>query len=128
MTPTDVLRIVFERFRAGDRDGAIALFHRDAPCTYSGPGGLHGTYVGHDGIQRFWALQDRLAGGGLVPEFIDLGESGRRAFLLVRIGKPPGPSFLRVVVYEIDDGLITAARVFEDDPVSAQAFFGSTTN
>lgn len=124
MTPTEVLRIVFERFRTGDRDGAVALFHKDATFIYNGPGGLHGTYVGHDAIKRFWASQDRLS-GGFVPEFLDLGESDRHAFLLVRIGEPPGPSFLRVVVYEIDAGLITAARVFDDDPAAARQFFGS---
>ncbi|MDR7485646.1 MAG: nuclear transport factor 2 family protein [Armatimonadota bacterium] len=124
MTPTEVLRIVFERFRTGDRDGAVALFHKDATFTYNGPGVLHGTYVGHDAIQRFWASQDRFS-GGFVPELLDLGESDLHAFLLVRIGEPPGPSFLRVVVYEVHDGLITAARVFEDDPEAAQQFFAS---
>ncbi len=74
MTPTEVLRIVFERFQNGDRDGAVALFHEDAAFIYSGPGSLHGTRVGHDAIQRFWTTQDRLS-GGCAPELIDLGES-----------------------------------------------------
>lgn len=37
MTPTDVLRAVFEHFRAGDRTAAVALFHRDASFTYTVP-------------------------------------------------------------------------------------------
>ncbi len=124
MTPIEVLRAMFERFRAGHRDDAVTHFSDDATFTYNGPGGLHGTYVGHDAIQRFWAAQDRLS-GGFDPQLVDLGESDRNAFLLVRIGEPPGPSFLRVVVYEIDAGRITAARVFEDDPTAAREFFGA---
>jgi hypothetical protein len=72
----------------------------------------------------FWAAQDRLSGGVFLPQLLDLVASDRAVFIRVRITPADGtPAFQRVVVYLIADGAITEARVFEKDPVAAQAFF-----
>lgn len=45
-------------------------------------------------------------------------------FLIIRVTPEGGiGSWRRVVVYEVANGMITAGRVFEDDPVAAEAFF-----
>jgi hypothetical protein len=68
-----------------------------------------------------WAEQDRVAGGEFRPEFVDLVTGGSRGFLLVSI-PPSGRSeeWMRVVVYEIEDGVIAGAT--EDDPVAVGRF------
>jgi ketosteroid isomerase-like protein len=119
----NLIRELFRLFTSGDRQGAVALFAEDAVFRYPGPGPLHGDHRGRSGILDFWAQQDRLS-GGVRPEMLDLVVGDRNAFLLVRIGREDGgPSWLRVVVYEISEGKIVGARVFEDDPSAAQAFF-----
>lgn len=119
----DLIRELFGLFTRGDRQGAVALFAEDAVFRYPGPGPLHGDHRGRDGILAFWAQQDRLS-GGVRPEMLDLVVGDRNAFLLVRIGQERGrPSWLRVVVYEVSNGKIAGARVFEDDPFAAEAFF-----
>lgn len=118
-----LIRELFSRFTRGDRHGAVALFAEDAVFRYPGPGRLHGDHRRKDGILDFWALQDRLS-GGVRPGMLDLVAGDRNVFLLVRMGQEgEGPSWLRVVVYEISNGKIAGARVFEDDPSAAQAFF-----
>lgn len=64
------------------------------------------------------------AGGSLKPELVDLVAGDRNVFLLVRM--PPadnGGGWMRVVVYEIVGEKIAGARVFEDDPTAAAAYF-----
>lgn len=120
----DLFRRLFDAYRQGDRDAAVRFFSADAVFHYSGPGQLHGAYLGHDGILGFWAAQDRLSGGAFLPELLDLVASDAAVFLRVRVTPTDGaPSFQRVVVYVIADGSITEARVFEEDPVAAGAFF-----
>ncbi len=122
----DMFRRLFDAFRQGDRQTAVRFFSPDAEFHYSGPGALHGVHVGHEGILGFWAAQDRLSGGGFLPELLDLVASDRAVFIRVRITPTDGtPAFQRVVVYLVGDGLITEARVFEEDPVAAQAFFSA---
>lgn len=120
----DLIRRLFDVFRRGDREGAAALFAEDAVFSYPGPGPLHGEHRGRDGILRFWAEQDRCSGGAVRPEALDLVAGDRNVYLLVRMGHEDGKrSWLRVVVYEVSDGRIAGARVFEDDPAAAEAFF-----
>lgn len=115
---------LFDAYRQGDREAAARFFSPDAHFHYAGPGQLHGVYVGHDGIRGFWAAQDRLSGGAFLPQLLDLIASDRAVFIRVRITPTDGePPFQRVVVYEIGDGAITEARVFEEDPVAAAAYF-----
>jgi ketosteroid isomerase-like protein len=118
-----LIRELFSLFSRGDREGAVTLFAEDAVFRYVGPGPLHGEHRGRGGILDFWAQQDRLS-GGVRPELLDLVASDRCAFLLVRMGhEGKGPSWLRLVVYEIADGQIAEARVFEEDLFVTQAFF-----
>jgi ketosteroid isomerase-like protein len=124
-TPEDVVRLLFQRFTSGDRQGAVELFHPDAVFACAAPGPLHGEHRGHGGILRFWSEQDRLAGGRVQPQLLDLAASDRNVFLLVRLGGAPRPNWRRVVVYPVADGRITGARVFEDDPEAAAAFFAA---
>ncbi|CAN5840513.1 hypothetical protein BH23CHL8_BH23CHL8_13570 [soil metagenome] len=120
----ELLRRVFDTFRRGDRDAVAAMFAEDAAFSYPGPGALHGEYRGRAEIIRFWAAQDRHSGGEFQPQLLDLVAGGRNVFLMVRIACADGTgAWIRVVVYEIADGLIAAARVFEDDPAAAEAFF-----
>jgi ketosteroid isomerase-like protein len=115
---------LFDAYRQGDREAAVRSFSTDAVFHYAGPGPLHGTYVGHDGILRFWAAQDLLSGGVFLPQLLDLVASDRAVFIRVRIAPTDdAPPFQRVVVYEIADGKISVARVFEEDPDAAAAFF-----
>ena len=120
----EVIAKLFDLFVRGDREGAVGLFAEDAVFWYPGPGPLHGGYRGHDGILRFWSEQDRYSGDRFRPELVDLGAGDRNVFALVRMGPQDGTnSWMRVVVYEVSDGEITGARVFEDDPAAADAFF-----
>lgn len=117
---------MLEVWRSGDRQAAAGFFSEDAVFRYAGPGPLHGDHRGREGIIRFWAEQDRLTGGGFRPEFLDLVASDRRVFLLVRFSNADGSrSFHRVVVYDIEDGVITGALFLEDDPETAVAFFSA---
>jgi len=120
----DLLMRVFDAFSRGDRDGTAAFFAEDAVFRYPGPGPLHGEYRGRGEILRFWAEQDRCSGGEFRPELLDLVAGDRNVYLLVRIAARDGTgAWMRVVVYEIQDELIAGARVFEEDPASAVAFF-----
>ncbi|MBI4261709.1 MAG: nuclear transport factor 2 family protein [Actinobacteria bacterium] len=119
----DVIRRLFDEFRRGDREAAVALFAEDAVFRYPGPGPLHGDHRGRAGILRFWGEQDRLS-GGFRPEMVDLVAGDRNVFLLVRmVSEDDRTPWMRVVVYEVSDGVITGARVFEDDPAAAAALF-----
>jgi ketosteroid isomerase-like protein len=122
--PNEVLlREVFDAFTRGDRQQAVAFFAEDAVFHYPGPGPLHGDHHGRDGILHFWAEQDRCS-AGFRPQMLDLVATDRNIFLLVRIGHERSKtSWLRVVVYEVSDGKIAAARVFEEDSAAAGAFF-----
>ncbi len=73
---------MFNLFRSGDRDGAVALFDEDAVLIYNAP------HVERDATQRFRAASN-LSGDQFQPELLDLGESDRNAFLIVRIADPP---------------------------------------
>lgn len=119
-----LLRQVFETFRRGDREAVSRMFSEDAIFSYPGPGTLHGEYLGRTEIIRFWAAQDRHSGGAFQPRMLDLVAGEQNVFLMVRIGPEDGAgAWNRVVVYGIADGLIATARVFEDDPAAAEAFF-----
>jgi ketosteroid isomerase-like protein len=120
----DLFRRLCDAYRGGDRDAAVRFFAPDAVIHYSGPGRLHGAHVGHEGILGFAAAQDRLLGGKFLPELLDLVASDRAVFIRVRITPADGaPTFQRVVVCVITDGLISEPRVFEVDPLAAGAFF-----
>jgi ketosteroid isomerase-like protein len=124
----EVIAQLFDLFGRGDREGAVGLFAEGAVFWYPGPGPLHGDYRGHDGIRRFWSEQDRYSGDRFRPELVDLGAGDRNVFALVRMGQEDGTSsWMRVVVYEVSDRKITGARVFEDDPSVAEAFFSKET-
>lgn len=57
---------------------------------------------------------------------LDLVAGDRNVYLLVRIAPDDAKrSWMRVVVYEVLNGAIVGARVFEDDPTSADVFFSS---
>jgi len=115
---------LFQVFRSGDRDAASRLFTEDAVFHYDGPGPIHGEWRGRDGIIAFWAAQDRHSGGELRPELVDLVAGDRTVFLLVRFPRADGSgTWMRIAVYEVSDGAITGARVFESDPEAAVAFF-----
>ena len=120
----DLIRRLFDAFRRGDREEAVALFAEDAVFRYPGHGPLHGDHRGRAGIVRYWAEQDRLSGGEFRPEPLDLVAGDRYVYLLVRIAPGDGTRpWLRIVVYEVSNGLIAGARVFEEDPAAAHAFF-----
>lgn len=100
------------------------FFAEDAVFRYAGPGTLHGDHRGRAAIVRFWAEQDRACGGVFMPELVDLVAGDRNVFLMVRIpSADEGPPWFRVVVYEIGEGEIVGARVFEGDLGAAEAFF-----
>jgi uncharacterized protein len=114
----------FDIFRGGRRDEAVAFFTEDAVFRYPGPGPLHGDWRGRDGVLRFWAEQDRCSGGEFRPEMVDLVAGDRNVYLLVRIASEEGSgSWMRVVVYEMSNGRISGARVFEADPNAETVFF-----
>lgn len=117
----ELIRRLFETYRSGDRSATAGFFAEDAVFRYAGIGGLHG---GREAIMRFWAEQDRLSGTVFMPVLVDLVAGDRNVFLLVQIVPADGgPSWQRVVVYEIADGAIAGASVFEADPLAAEAFF-----
>lgn len=119
-----LLRQVFDTFRSGDRQATAGMFTEDAVFRYAGPGPLHGEWRGRDAVMGFWAEQDRHSGDDFQPEMLDLVAGDRNVFLLVRISHAESSeAFTRVVVYEIADGMISGARVFEEDPSAAEAFF-----
>lgn len=119
-----VMREVFARYFRGDREGAAALFAPDALFQYPAPGPLHGDYHGRDGVRAFWAAQDRFAGQVFRPRLLDLAATQETVFLLVEAGDQEH-CWQRVVVYEVADGAVRVATVFEGDPVQAQAYFTS---
>lgn len=120
----ELIRRLFETYRSGDREATARFFAEDAVFRYAGPGPLHGDHLGRAAIVRFWAEQDRACGGVFMPELVDLVAGDRNAFLMVRIPSADGgPPWFRVVVYEIGEGEIVGARVFEGDLGAAEAFF-----
>jgi ketosteroid isomerase-like protein len=119
-----LVRQLFDLFRKGDRERAVTLFSKDAVFSYPAQGPLHGEWKGHEGILNFWAEQDRCAGGTFKPELLDLAAGDRAVFLLVRIAQDDTLRWTRVVVYDILNGEIANARVYEGDPVAAETFFG----
>jgi ketosteroid isomerase-like protein len=123
--PNETLfRQLLEAWGRGDREATAGFFSEDVVFSYPGPGPLHGDYRGRDELLRFWADQDRYSGGWFKPEFLDLVAGDRYIYLLVRLGAADeGRSWIRVVVYEVADGSIVAARVLEDDPVTSEGFF-----
>jgi ketosteroid isomerase-like protein len=118
------MREVFARYFRGDRDGAAALFAADAIFRYPAPGPLHGDYRGRGGVRKFWAAQDRFGGRVFAPRLVDLAAARERVFLLVEAGDERH-HWQRVVVYEVADGAVRMATVFEADPVQARAYFTS---
>jgi uncharacterized protein len=118
-----LIRQLFDQFRRGDREQAVTLFSGDAVFSYPGPGPLNGDWRGREGIISFWSEQDRCSGGEFRPELIDLVAGDRNVFLLVRISQSQSGPWTRVVVYEVLNGQIVNARVYEDDPFVAEAFF-----
>lgn len=118
----ELVRELFARYARGDRHGAAAMFAPDAVFSYRARGPLQGEYRGRDAIRSFWSEQDARAGGVFMPTLLDLAETDRRVFLLVQYGAGAHP-WRRVVVYEIEAGLITAAQVFEGDPRGAAEHF-----
>lgn len=120
----ELIRELFATYGRRDLEAASRMFHEDAVFRYPGAGPLHGEHHGREAIVRFWTEQERLAGGTFQPELVDLVAGERNVFLLVRV--PPAGvrgGWTRVVVYEISGGKIAAARVFEDDPSAAAAYF-----
>lgn len=119
-----LFRRMVEVWGTGDREGAAGFFAEDVVFHYPGPGPLHGDHRGRDGIIRFWAEQDRLTRGGFRPDFLGLAADDNRVYLLVRFEAADASiSFHRAAVYDVKDGVFTAARFFEDDPAAAVAFF-----
>jgi ketosteroid isomerase-like protein len=119
-----LLRKLFDTFRRGDREKSVTLFTDDAVFAYPGLGALHGEWRGRAGILNLWAEQDRCSGNRFRPEPPDLVAGDRHVFLMVGISPEDGSRlWRRVVAYEVSDGMITGARVFEDDPAAAEAFF-----
>ncbi len=116
---------LFDLFRQGKREQAAALFSENGVFCYPGSGPLHGNWNGRDGIISFWAEQDSCSGGRFRPEMLDIVAGDHRVFLLVRIAQNESFSWSRVVVYEILNGEIASARVYEDDPIAAEAFFSA---
>lgn len=120
----DLIRRLFDTYRTGDRDATARFFAEDAVFRYAAYGPLHGDHRGREAIVRFWAEQDRACGGVFMPELVDLVAGDRNVFLMVRITpQDGGPPWFRVVVYEIVEGSIASAMVFEGDPAAADAFF-----
>ena len=123
----ELIRELFATYGRRDLDAASRMFHEDAVFSYPGPGPLHGDYRGRAAIIGFWTEQERLA-GTFQPDLVDLVAGEHNVFLLVRV--PPAGvrvGWTRVVVYEIAGGKIAAARVFEDDPSAAAAYFAEDT-
>lgn len=117
-------RQLLDTWGRGDRKATSRFFAEDVVFSYPGPGPLHGEYRGREQLLHFWAEQDRCSSGRFKPEFLDLVAGDRNLFLLVRLGASSGDrQWTRVVVYEYSDGVIVRARVFEDDPAAAEAFF-----
>lgn len=120
----ELIRRLFDLFMRGDRQEAVRLFTNDAALAYPSPGPLQGEHRGHAGILSFWSNQDRFSGDAFRPELADLVAGDRHVFLLVRVVPDDGRiPWMRGVAYEIRDGRIAGARVFEDDPEAAEAFF-----
>lgn len=119
-----MFRRLLDTWGSGDRVATAGFFTEDAIFSYACPGPLRGDYQGRKEIMRFWADQDRYSANRFQPDFIDLVAGDLNVFLLVRIGAADiGHAWRRVVVYTIFDGMIVSARVFEDDPAAAEAFF-----
>jgi len=62
-----LIRQLFEAFRHGDKEEAVALFAEDAVFRYPGPGPRHGDHRGREGILHYWAERDRLSGASSAP-------------------------------------------------------------
>jgi pimeloyl-ACP methyl ester carboxylesterase/ketosteroid isomerase-like protein len=126
--PNEILiRQLFDMFREGQREQAVTLFSEDAVFSYPAQGPLNGEWKGQEGILSFWAEQDRCSGGKFEPELLDLVAGERNVFLLVRIAQHESLRWTRVVVYEILNGAIANARVYEGDSTAAKAFFSKET-
>lgn len=113
-----LVRELFARYARGDREAAAAVVAPNAVFSYRACGPLQGEHHGRDAIRGFWSKQEARAGGVFMPTMLDLAETDRRVVLFVQAGAGQH-QWRRVVVHEIEDGLIPAAQVFEGDTRAA---------
>jgi limonene-1,2-epoxide hydrolase len=107
MSPSEVVRAVFDAARADDVDAAVALFAED--CVLRMP---EGTYEGRDGV-RAWRARRKADGGPQLkaeePEAIDDKHVLVPLTADVQMGGPA--QSIRVTgVWTVVDGLVTEVR------------------
>lgn len=113
-----VVRRYHDALRAGDLDAILSTFAADG-CAREPAGGEY-AYCGKEALRRFYGLLFS-NGGGIALEYcrnIDDGRATALEYNAVAWGRSALAPQAGVAVYERgDDGLITAARIYDDiDP------------
>jgi uncharacterized protein len=111
----DLVRAVYDRFRGGDRDGALALYHPDVEVHDRPEIPDPRVYRGHEGVlESLGSSRSEFAGLDIVPEeFIDRGDRVVVEFRFVGQGRESGvPIEQRLChAWSVRDGLVTRMEV-----------------
>lgn len=116
----DLVREIYDRFRGGDEEGALALYHPDVEVHDRPEIPDPQVYRGHEGVlSALGASRAEFAGLDIVPEeFVDDGDRVVVLFRFVGTGRESGvPIEQRLChVWTVDDGLVTRMEVRSDRP------------
>jgi uncharacterized protein len=111
----DVVRAVYDRFRDGDQEGGLALYHPDVEVHDRPEVPDPHVYHGHAGVLAARGeSRSEFAGHDIVPEeFIDRGDRVVVVFRFVGQGRESGvPIEQRLChAWEVRDGLVTRMEV-----------------
>jgi uncharacterized protein len=114
----DLVREIYDRFRGGDPDGALALYHPDVEVHDRPEIPDPQVYRGHEGVLRaLGASRSEFAGLDVVPEeFINAGDRVIVLFRFVGTGRESGvPIEERLChAWTVRDGLVTRLEVHSD--------------
>ncbi|MET0672818.1 MAG: nuclear transport factor 2 family protein [Microbacterium pygmaeum] len=122
-----VLRGYFDAMSAGGPQAAMAFYHPEVVLEVPGTHPASGVYEGHAGIGRFGgtmaAVTDRSF--RLVPH--DLLASDEHVVTIATASARVGDASLewrRVIVSEVQDGMLVHLRFFESDQAAVDALLG----
>jgi ketosteroid isomerase-like protein len=121
-----VIRSLFDAFARKDGLPLRDLFAEDATWTVPGEGVMAGTVTGREAIIRFLGRLPRETAGTYRSSLVDVLASPERAAAVYRaFGERHGRSLdiLQVLLFRIDDGLISEVLALPGDPGAFEAFW-----
>jgi ketosteroid isomerase-like protein len=130
--PSEPVHVVMElarRFQAGDREGALALFHPNVRIQQPASLPHGGWHQGREGVDRmgatFGRFWDRVIGDS---QILGCGNAVVQVTTQTWTGKETGRSATIDVVelLAVTDGLITEIRVFQQDTHLLLGTLGTT--